>query len=195
MDFQTMIKLDNSLNDYLEYLSEIGCVIKYYIFDWNGNNSPSEAIHRLSIVKSFIEISNEENEHRHKFLERGYEYIGDVNYSQNYSDMTATKISYNELLNDPNDGNSEYYTKGYRSAFLKPPHDLLLHKKINQSEFFIDATNKIIGMEYEIELILKWNTDWTDYFDDGKECWGAHLWTIYNKEKSRLIVATAVAID
>lgn len=78
----------------------------------------------------------------------------------------------------------------YWYAFLEPPHgsgyapdDL---RKIN-SMLFPDGPD---GLE-----IYEWTTDWSDYFDDGHEWWGAACWSIYDAHRERYTVMLASATD
>ncbi len=60
---------------------------------------------------------------------------------------------------------------------MDPPYGLRI--KNNQAE---NQFGKLIQMllpspSHPIE-IYSWETNWSNYFDAGKEWWGAHLWTI-----------------
>ena len=43
--------------------------------------------------------------------------------------------------------------------------------------------------------IFEWSTDWSSYFDDGLEWWGARCVSIYDKECDRFVVIAASATD
>ena len=43
--------------------------------------------------------------------------------------------------------------------------------------------------------IYEWTTDWSDYFDDGHEWWGAACWSIFDKRMNRYVVIMASATD
>ncbi len=78
----------------------------------------------------------------------------------------------------------------YRKAFLYPPHgnsytgkDFV---KVNAALF----PNGTDGLE-----VYEWTTDWSDYFDEGHEWWGALCLTVYDKSADRFAVIMASATD
>ena len=78
----------------------------------------------------------------------------------------------------------------YRRAFLSPPwgscytdEDL---DRINAALF----PNGIEGVE-----LYRWTTDWSDYFDDGREWWGTLCATAYDSSLGRFAVIVASATD
>ena len=78
----------------------------------------------------------------------------------------------------------------YRRAFLSPPH-----KNSYTGEGFarVNAAlfpNGVDGLE-----VYEWSTDWSDYFDDGHEWWGALCYTVYDKSLDRFVVIMASATD
>ncbi len=43
--------------------------------------------------------------------------------------------------------------------------------------------------------VFEWTTDWSDYFDDGREWWGTLCLTVYDKSLDRFAVIMASATD
>ena len=43
--------------------------------------------------------------------------------------------------------------------------------------------------------VYEWTTDWSNYFDDGREWWGTACWSIYDRRMHRYIVIMASATD
>ena len=78
----------------------------------------------------------------------------------------------------------------YRRAFLSPPWDSVY----TDADFaHLNATlfpNGTDGLE-----AYEWTTDWSDYFDDGHEWWGALCLTVYDKSLDRFAVILASATD
>ena len=78
----------------------------------------------------------------------------------------------------------------YRKAFLHPPHENSYtgkdFAKVNAA-LFPKGTD---GLE-----AYEWTTDWSDYFDDGHEWWGALCLTVYDKSLDRFAVILASATD
>ncbi len=78
----------------------------------------------------------------------------------------------------------------YRKAFLYPPHgngytgaDFV---RVNAALF----PNGTEGLE-----VYEWTTDWSDYFDEGHEWWGALCLTVYDPSLRRFAVILASATD
>ena len=78
----------------------------------------------------------------------------------------------------------------YWYAFWEPPHTSGYgpddFRKVN-SVLFPKGTD-------ELE-VYEWTTDWSDYFDDGREWWGTACWSVYDKRMNRYIVIMAEATD
>ena len=78
----------------------------------------------------------------------------------------------------------------YRGAFLHPPHGTGYtdadFDRVNAALF----PNGTDGLE-----VYKWTTDWSEYFDDGHEWWGALCLTVYDKTLERFVVILASATD
>ena len=78
----------------------------------------------------------------------------------------------------------------YWYAFWETPHTTGYgpdeFRKVN-SVLFPDGTD-------ELE-IFEWSTDWSNYFDDGHEWWGAACWSVYDKRMHRYAVIMASATD
>ena len=43
--------------------------------------------------------------------------------------------------------------------------------------------------------MYEWTTDWSDYFDEGREWWGTLCLTVYDKTLGRFAVILASATD
>ncbi len=85
---------------------------------------------------------------------------------------------------------SEKRGANYRGAFLYPPHGGRFRNadfdRVNAALF----PNGTDGLE-----VYEWTTDWSDYFDDGHEWWGALCFTVYDKTLDRFAVIMASATD
>ena len=78
----------------------------------------------------------------------------------------------------------------YRKAFLSPPHG----NSYTDSDF--DRVNAVLfpGGTECLE-VYRWSTDWSDYFDEGHEWWGALCLTVYDKTLERFVIILASATD
>ena len=43
--------------------------------------------------------------------------------------------------------------------------------------------------------VYEWTTDWSNYFEDGHEWWGAACWSVYDKHMNRYVVIMAATTD
>lgn len=78
----------------------------------------------------------------------------------------------------------------YRRAFLKPPYGC------NYTEADFDKVNATLFPSGTDSLeIFEWSTDWSDYFDDGHEWWGALCLSIYDRRLKRFVIILASATD
>ena len=89
----------------------------------------------------------------------------------------------------PNDDNFGT-TVPYWYALMEPVHgrknDPDDFRKVNEV-LFPDGTDKLD--------IYEWTTDWSDFFDDGHEWYGACCWSIYDKSMDRYVVMLVSATD
>ena len=99
---------------------------------------------------------------------------------------TGKQISVDEFLSaDYRDGELNY-----RKAFLYPPHENGYTGKdfvrVNAALF----PNGTDGLD-----VYRWSTDWSEYFDEGREWWGTLCLTVYDKTLDRFVVIMASATD
>lgn len=88
----------------------------------------------------------------------------------------------------------EYFTQGYADAFSDPPY--LLESTWEETNTLFLALNSYLFDNFQHEHeIYAWSTDWSNYFDAGKEWWGAFLWTFYNKAKGFIVAVGASTTD
>lgn len=78
----------------------------------------------------------------------------------------------------------------YREAFLFPPHG----NGLTDRDFARVNTTLFPNGTDELE-IYEWDTDWSDYFNDGREWWGTLCLTVYDGTLRRFAVITASATD
>lgn len=124
---------------------------------------------------------------------RGFKYLNNSFYfdskekSENIVDIRDSELFKNDK--------SDLYTIGFAQAFLDPVHGFRVSNSIFETgKYFIDFCDFLFSDLNEME-VLKWNTDCSNYFDDGKEGWGTHFWTVYNPAKDYYIGITASNTD
>ena len=84
---------------------------------------------------------------------------------------------------------------GFVYAFLDPPYSFMCGKTIfEKGNFFLDFCRLLFTDISQIE-VYKWSTDSSNYFDAGKEWWGAFFWTVYNPYQDWYIGIIASTTD
>ena len=98
----------------------------------------------------------------------------------------ARQISVKELFAPAADDGQ----MNYRKAFLHPPYPNSYTDKdfdrINAALF----PNGTDGLE-----VFEWTTGWSEYFDEGREWWGALCLSVYDRTLDRFVVIMASASD
>lgn len=114
--------------------------------------------------------------------------------------MRASLSSMEELLQLPEDNYYENRRKKYRAfskkdpipywfAFLEPPHGNSFLTKD-----FIDF-NALLFPNVDDCEVYRWNDDFSDYFEAGKEWWGTGLWSIYDHITGLIVIIGASLTD
>jgi hypothetical protein len=77
----------------------------------------------------------------------------------------------------------------YAYSFLEPPYgNILLLKDWEQ-------LNDILFQNRDNLTIYIWNTEWSSYFEDGLEWWGAYFWTAFDDVLNTFVVIGASSTD
>ena len=89
----------------------------------------------------------------------------------------------------PNDENFGT-TVPYWFALMEP-----VHGRRNKPEDFINVNEVLFPNRTDALDIYEWTTDWSDFFDDGHEWYGACCWSIYDRSMDRYVVMIVSATD
>lgn len=114
--------------------------------------------------------------------------------------MTATESNIDELLKLPPDDYYDSRPKANRCfsipaplpywfAFLEPPQGTPYLKSD-----FIEFNNVLFPDRKDVR-VYRWNDDFSDYFDAGKEWWGTGLWTVSDVKNKVIVVIGASLTD
>lgn len=77
----------------------------------------------------------------------------------------------------------------YSFAFLDPPYPT------GYTEKDFEKLNHLL-FPYQNELeIYRWNDDFSNYFDEGKDWWGTGLWSVYDRIMNRFVIIGASLSD
>jgi hypothetical protein len=93
----------------------------------------------------------------------------------------------------PPDGIDWGIGTGFAYAFSSPPYPL--QTTAEQIGEMFDKFLQFIIAGSEESIIFAWPTDWSDYFDAGKEWWGSLLWSLSNPNSKRIVVIAASTTD
>lgn len=124
----------------------------------------------------------------------------DDDYDVKVEKMESVPYDINDLLKLPDDG---YYTnrpKGDRGfdipdvipywyAFLNPPYAVRYLTKD-----FVEFNDILFPSKQDTE-VYRWNDDFSNYFDAGKEWWGTGLWSAYDKSAGIIVIIGASMTD
>lgn len=77
----------------------------------------------------------------------------------------------------------------YWFAFLEPPHGNSYLKKD-----FIEFNELLFPNKNNCE-VYRWNDEFSNYFDEGKEWWGTGLWSIYDCTTGIIVIIGASLTD
>lgn len=84
--------------------------------------------------------------------------------------------------------------EGYAYAFSEPPYGIQLEAAA-LNKLFLDLSDELFqGFSLPI-TIWQWSTDWSNYFDEGHEWWGSHLWTVYAQGNDFIVGIGASSTD
>lgn len=114
--------------------------------------------------------------------------------------MSASLSNIAELLQLPEDDYYNSRPKGNRCsvipypmpywyAFLEPPYGT----PYLTPDF--EKFNDVLFPNKEDTEVYRWNDDFSDYFDDGKEWWGTGFWTAYDKQTGIFVIIGASQTD
>ncbi len=90
---------------------------------------------------------------------------------------------------EPNDENCGT-TVPYWYALMEP-----VHGRRNKPEDFKKVNEVLFPNGTDTLDIYEWTTDWSDFFDDGHEWYGACCWSVYDKTINRYVVMLVSATD
>lgn len=92
-------------------------------------------------------------------------------------------------------GHSSHVGEGLIYAFTDPPYGLGAVAPADAGRWW-----EVIGRELfssfrgELE-IARWSSDWSTFFDPGREWWGTFWWTVVNRERGWIVVVAASSTD
>jgi hypothetical protein len=103
---------------------------------------------------------------------------------------------------------TDYYGNTFYDAGWRPDDDNIgtsvpywyalmepVHGRKNRPEDFEKVNGVLFPGPVEELDVYKWTTDWSDYFDDGHEWYGASCWSVYDRSMNRYAVMLVSSTD
>lgn len=161
---------------YKEYKKYDECVLDYCIIKVNTKYNLQES-HKDAVIYAMEKWKKVTKD----------EYDMEIDY--NKEKMKATKLDSKDFFGLSTKHNCKENIS-YCYLFLHPPHGC----SYNINDFVY--LNKILFPNGFNDLdIYNWSTDWSNYFEEGLEWWGAKCISIYDKFLDRFVVIGASATD
>ena len=155
-----------------EYKKYDECVLDYFIIESDTNHKEVllYAMNKIKEEDDFITIDKGKME---------YKII-----SPNV--LFQLPKNYEKEKNNLNNG----YKRPYWYLFLDPPTNT--HYDVDD---FIKINNILFPKGKDNLEIYDWSVNWSNYFDDGLEWWGASAISIYDKLLNRYVIILASSTD
>lgn len=83
---------------------------------------------------------------------------------------------------------------GYKTAFFHPPYSLSGSDEEKEA-LFTQIGSFVLGPDPHGCEFFSWSTEWSNYFDSGKEWWGAFFWTLRSPASDVVVVIGASSTD
>ncbi|MCM1314479.1 MAG: hypothetical protein NC040_05750 [Muribaculaceae bacterium] len=171
---------DDIFYEYIKKYDELS--LDYVILSDDGEYY-GETSHKKAVINA-ISVINSRKRIGNQYYKKSPEFYVDENKmicrkcsNENFFEITPKKIGYTEI--------------SYCDAFLYcTPYRIYSGKEF-------EKINHVLFPEYfrkNLE-IYQWNDDFSDYFNDGKECFGAAMWSIYDKNMCRFIIIGTSVTD
>ena len=168
---------DDGLTALVENFDAIGGVLAYVALR-AGEEAASPRSHRAAALAGVAEIGRR---------------LGWARLTWDESKLSGRPISLATFWGT-DDVNRESIIDGYKSAFFFPPYEL--HCSSTEAEWlFNEISGIVLGSSPADCEIYSWSTDWSNYFDAGREWWGAFYWTVHPIGSDRFYVIGASSTD
>ncbi|MBO9204947.1 MULTISPECIES: hypothetical protein [Niastella] len=157
--------------------------------------------HFDKLENSGIQISNRDflgpqfDLTNNKLLIKGVQNFYNIYFYYDTDEDEKNAIDFNKISNQFNFRETDGVSGAFCGAFLEPPYAIKIGSSIfEHGKYFLDFCDLLFSDLANIE-VYRWSVDSSNYFDAGKEWWGAHFWTIYNPAKNIYIGAIASTTD
>ena len=183
--------------------------VDYYILD---DNKPYEGLrsHREALIFVFDLLVERSIKDQERDEER---WCGDnsdqmVPWTCDIDRAQAARLDPQDFFYCPNIVKTDHYGNNSYDAEWKPNDENFgttvpywyavlepIHGRKHKPEDFKKVNAALFPNCTDALDIYEWSTDWSDYFDDGHEWYGACCWSVYDKSMDRFVVMLVSATD
>lgn len=182
-EFQ-LISGSSGSGEYGPYLADLDerfqVIVEYYLFATPSQTLDIESVHR-QLARHGMDQSSKRNEEYFANLKR--EVVANPDEFLNILDATklgpndryCLKYNLEDAKSTPVD--TDEFVKEYTYAFTDPPYGIRCKANDEKQSLCSESIMRLFG-ELSEYTIRRWSTDWSNFFDEGNEYWGAFLWTL-----------------
>ncbi|MDR3056014.1 MAG: hypothetical protein LBU53_11565 [Zoogloeaceae bacterium] len=182
-------------------LQTADCVFDFVAYRVTGHATPDEETHRQALTGLFAQIDEREKQYWRELALREPKHLSycEQQLARKWAESTKIEDAKAHRLTPKEIETLVAKDSELERAFRHPPSDTKLNAKD-----FADWLNTLRMIPREGVEVLNWvgvwyknpdSSNWSDYFDDGKEWWGIWCLTIYNPKQRTLSALAASATD
>jgi hypothetical protein len=188
----------------LKEAEDAGALPDFVVMDIRGSGLPAEKLHWSAAALSLKVTQRKTDEWAHSLAVQLWMPRNKLfRISVDLTKLVGRRVTLAQFMGSGYDVNmqryikvqseGEYATDGYAQAFYEPVHSLGL----SDAHHFFDSLNVELfgGVAHPSLEIFSWSTECSNYFDAGKEWWGAHFWTVHNPVMNRIVGIMASSTD
>lgn len=168
---------------FYEYIKKYDILLDYVILSADDD----EISHKKAVIEAISVLNTRKRVGNQLYYKKSPEFYVDE------SKMTCQKCDNENFFKITPEKIYGYTAEeiGYCDAFLY----CIPYRTCTEKDF--EKINHVLFPAcYRKDLeIYRWNNDFSDYFDDGLDCFGAEMWSIYDKNMCRFVIIGASVID
>lgn len=190
---RTLIEISNDLEGYIQKVAKELDTDKGMFFKQKNYFDKLENSGVHISIRDFLGPQFDLSEN--KPLIKGVKKFYNSYFYYDTDEDVAYAIDFNERYKKFEFQETDGVSGAFCGAFLEPPYSIRIGESIfEHGKYFLDFCSLLFSDITKIE-IYKWSVDSSDFFEAGKEWWGAHFWTVYNPIKNIYIGAVASTTD
>ena len=198
------VSIDPTLLAFRQKLTQVGCVFDFSVYSLEKDIDSSPALHRHALELFFTEMRERLLEEHREIIEKCPELRGTNFFHLDFDCAAASpKVLSVEQLRHLLSCTSHSTAKPCLfSSFSEPPHGLATN--VDAKDLF-NQWCRILGLlPVDLPEVIDWvgdfdlepsRSEWSNYFEAGKEWWGIWCLTVWNPVTRTLGVLAASTTD